>query len=146
MLTSIALLLLLILYLVAGYLIAKFRGAKRRIGFGWTLFFSYAFSPVAAYFFTTLSPLRSQLPPDDPKDRTGNILLCVLACLWAGYKLGTEADPFSLILSLVGPAGFLYYMATRSARNKQVYEEFNRNIRHANNAMGSVAIENVPNQ
>ena len=117
-------LILLLVYIIAGYLIAKLRGAKRRIGFGWTLFFSILFSPIAGYFFTTLSPLLSRLPPDNPKDKWGNILLCIGGCVYALYSAGTETDPVMIVLSVIGPIGFVYYIATRSARNKKVYNLF----------------------
>jgi hypothetical protein len=117
-------LILLLAYIIAGYLIAKFRGAQRRIGFRWTLFFSILFSPIAGYLFTTMSPLLSRLPPDNPKDKWGDILLCIGGSIYAVYTAGTQTDPLVSLLSMVGPMGFVYYIATRSARNKKVYHLF----------------------
>lgn len=113
-----------IIYIFIGYLIAKFRGSKRRIGFGWTFFFSVFLSPIAGFLYTSLSPLLNKLPPDNPKDKVGNILLCILGCLGAIYSAGTEIEIAMMILSVIGPMGFVYYMATRSIRNKKAYEKF----------------------
>ncbi|WP_132055590.1 hypothetical protein [Pseudocnuella soli] len=136
-------LVMLLAYIIAGYFIAKIPGAKRRIDFRWTLFFSILFSPIAGYLFTTMSPLLSKLPPDDPRDKWGNILLCIGGCIYALYTAGTQPDPAVGLLSVVGHMGFVYYIATRSARNKKLYNLFaaqQHHTRNGNSVPGSLPV------
>jgi len=45
----------LLLYLVFAFLIAHFLGSKRKIGFGWSFFFSIFPNPIVGLIITLLS-------------------------------------------------------------------------------------------
>jgi hypothetical protein len=46
---------ILLLYLVFAFLIAHFLGSKRKIGFGWSFFFSIFPNPIVGLIITLLS-------------------------------------------------------------------------------------------
>jgi hypothetical protein len=48
-------LLLLLIYLGVAFLIAHFLGSKRKIGFGWSFFFSVFPNPIVGLIITMLS-------------------------------------------------------------------------------------------
>jgi predicted phage tail protein len=47
---------LILMNVGVGFLIAHFSGSKRKIGFGWSLFFCICFSPIIGGIITMLSP------------------------------------------------------------------------------------------
>lgn len=47
---------LIVISLGVGFLIAQYAGSKRKIGFGWSLFFCIFLSPLIGGIITMLSP------------------------------------------------------------------------------------------
>lgn len=124
---------LLIAFAVPGLLIAWFIGRKKRIGFGWTLFFSMTFSPVTALVFALVSPPVNRIPPQDTKGGWVNsifawLFLVNLAIFISQsivyYQMGREDKYARSILPAIGCIGMIYYLLNRSKRNQQAFTKF----------------------
>ena len=115
---------ILIGFVIIGAAIAYLIGNKKRIGFAWTLFFSIFLSPLAGLLFSILSPPLEKLPPDNPKVKVVNIVLCVLFAVYAALAMIYEPEVDQKIFSVISPLGLAIYLANRSRRNKKMYADF----------------------
>lgn len=130
------LLLIMGLFLVIGFPIAYFIGKKKRIGFGWTLFFSIFLTPVLALLLALLSPPLAKLPPDNPKDKVPYTLLAcfIILGMVAGiidafrideYTEKAKGIDFAGVYRLIASLGLVIYLFGRSSRNRMLYESSN---------------------
>lgn len=116
--------------LVAGLAVAWFIGRKRRIGFGWTLFFSVFLTPVVALIFVVVSPRPYELARrnkvDDQVSGAIVFLLCsvyeIIASKWADPSL-TGSLSWVRCYFIIGPVGLIIYMLMRIKRNRRLYDQ-----------------------
>lgn len=124
------LLLIIAIFALVGFPIAHFIGKKKRIGFGWVLFFSIFLTPVLALIAALLSPPLKKLPPDNPKDKLPYTLVGIffLAAAIIGIVQANSSEQGASLIDwyrCIGPGGLALYLFGRSNRNQQVYHNKN---------------------
>lgn len=124
------LLMIIAMFTVIGFPISHFIGRKKRIGFGWTLFFSIFLTPVISLIAAIMSPPLNKLPLDNPKDRLPYMLIAILFLLAAiaGFiqALNSEVGITPIdFYRCIGPIGLAIYLFNRSSRNQELYKNAN---------------------
>ena len=121
--------------IIFAVIIAFTFGEKKRIGGWWSFFFLTFLAIIPGILFIIISPPKKKLIPDNPKDKTPNLVLGIISIIIAVSSLYSALITPEYMISLredtriykiglaIGFFGFAIYLFRRSERNKRLYQE-----------------------
>ena len=124
----------LLIYFGLCAVLAHYLGSKKRLGFGWSLFWLFFFSLVIGGIAIIQSPSRDNLPPPEPRSKSLNIFLgsfLAIGAIYLAYKIYMSSNDFDTsdtslirkILFQIGLIGGSIYFFIRYKRHEKIYDE-----------------------
>jgi hypothetical protein len=130
---------LLCIGLFSASCIAQFIGTKKRIGFGWSFFFSFFLSPLIGLVFSIISPRLNNLKPATEGLKAVSVVvgsLCGIFSVMILFNLiatpayerelrGVQGSTLYNLWMATGFGGLSIYLFNRFKRSQMVYELYN---------------------